>query len=159
MRLVYFVIQKYFPNYTNDEDIKQVGMIGLIKAVDTWDEAKSKFSTYASTCISNEIRYYFRRNNKHMGVLSLNAMFDIGDDEYVEFEEVTVGEEDVSLTPYCYERFYESLSDREKLLIDLSPMYNQSEIGKALGISQPQVARIKKTLKEKWRTFNGEDSY
>ena len=159
MKLVYFVIRKYFPNYANDEDVKQVGMVGLIKAVDCYDNSKSKFSTFATSVIMNEIRYYFRQTRKHIGVLSLNDKYDMGDCEYAEFADIVVGDKDVSLTPYCFEKFYESLTDREKMVIDLSPMCNQRDIGKALGISQSQVARIKKKLKEKWGTFNGEDTY
>ena len=157
MKLVYFVMRKYFPAYANDEDVKQVGMIGLIKAVDCYDKSKSKFSTLATSVIINDIRYYFRQHRKHLGVLSLNDKFDIGDNEYVEFEETLMGDEDVSLTPYCYEKFYNSLTEREKTIIDLIPYHKQEEISEIVGISQPQISRIRTKIKEKWRIFNGED--
>lgn len=43
------------------EDLVQVGIIGLIKAVDRFDPAKeTQFSTYATHQISGEIRHYLR---------------------------------------------------------------------------------------------------
>lgn len=52
MPLVRVIIKKYFPNYTRDDDIFQIGCIGLIKSVDTYDFNRgSAFSTYAGRCI------------------------------------------------------------------------------------------------------------
>lgn len=43
------------------EDIKQVGYIGLIKAVEGYDIARrTEFTTYASHCILGEIRHFLR---------------------------------------------------------------------------------------------------
>lgn len=157
MNLVYFTIRKYFPQYANDEDIKQIGMIGLIKAVDSYDTSISMFSTYATTVIVNEIRYHFRLNNKHIGVLSLNDKYDMGDCDYVEFGEVLVGDEDVNITSYCYEKFYEDLTEREKTILDLSLTCTQQQIADKLGLSQTRISRMKKEIRRKWREFNGED--
>ena len=46
------------------EDIIAEGYIGLIKAAQTYDPMKSKFSTYASRCIVNAMRMFIRRANK-----------------------------------------------------------------------------------------------
>ena len=46
------------------EDIIAEGYIGLIKAAQTYDPMKSKFSTYASRCIVNAMRMFIRRTNK-----------------------------------------------------------------------------------------------
>ena len=68
-----------------------------------------------------------------------------------------MGDEDVSLTPYCYDKFYDSLTEREKTIIDIIPYHKQEEISEIIGISQPQISRIRTKIKEKWRIFNGED--
>lgn len=55
-KLVHFAINRYFPGFHDDEDIFQVGWIGLWKACIGYDSSRSKFSTYAVRCIINEIR-------------------------------------------------------------------------------------------------------
>ncbi len=55
LRLVAHIIKKYYSITTEQEDLISVGTIGLIKAVNTFDYEKGKFSTYASRCIENEI--------------------------------------------------------------------------------------------------------
>lgn len=63
-KLVYFVINKFFPDLNEDEDIIQVGMIGLWKACINYEEQRSNFSTYATACILNEIRMELRNRAK-----------------------------------------------------------------------------------------------
>lgn len=64
-KLIYHCLHKHHPTYAFDEDIIMEAYIGLIKAVDTYQEGKSAFSTYATTCILNQIKMHFRSNNKH----------------------------------------------------------------------------------------------
>ena len=76
MNLVHFIIGKYYPTYRYDEDLVQCGMIGLIHAADRYDAIKGKFSTYASHCISNEIRRELKRRDKYRNEVSLDALMD-----------------------------------------------------------------------------------
>ena len=46
------------------EDYIQVGLIGLLKAIRKYDEAKAKFSTFASVCIKNELINFSNRSLK-----------------------------------------------------------------------------------------------
>ena len=62
MKLVTYTIDKKFPSYKHEkldssfEETFQTGCIGLIKAVDKFDENKGySFSTYAISCIVGEI--------------------------------------------------------------------------------------------------------
>lgn len=56
MNLVHYIVHKHFPQYTANQDVIQNGYIGLIKAVDSFDESMGNtFSTYATRCIFNEI--------------------------------------------------------------------------------------------------------
>lgn len=55
------------------EELISVGLIGLIKAVDTFDLSKNiAFSTYATTCINNEILNFIKAQEKHSGIDSLD---------------------------------------------------------------------------------------
>lgn len=60
--LVYGICSKY-GNYTDKEDLHQVGMIGLINAYKNFDSNKNvKFSTYAFPYIVGEVSKYVREN-------------------------------------------------------------------------------------------------
>lgn len=64
LKLVLSVIQKFIGKKDNNDDIFQVGCIGLVKAVDNFNTALDvKFSTYAVPMIIGEIKRYLRDNN------------------------------------------------------------------------------------------------
>lgn len=73
MRLVFSVLSNYNVNFEDKKDLFQIGMIGLMKAVDNYKiEKETKFSSFAITCISNEIKMYFRKIKKDQGLISLD---------------------------------------------------------------------------------------
>ena len=64
LRLVLSVIQRFIGRGENPDDLFQVGVIGLIKAIDNFDpELDVRFSTYGVPMIIGEIRRYLRDNN------------------------------------------------------------------------------------------------
>jgi len=82
-KLVSKIAGKY-SNYSSFEDLKQVGMIGLLKAVEKYEvNSNTKFSTYAYMWIRGEILEYLR-NDKNIKVskelVSLSREVDICSD-------------------------------------------------------------------------------
>src|SRR5699024_7563861 len=72
LRLVAHVAKKYYAASGGQDDLISIGTIGLIKAVDTFDPARaSKFSSYASRCIENELRMELRRIRRQGQPVSL----------------------------------------------------------------------------------------
>ena len=72
LRLVAHIVKKYYALPGDQDDLVSIGTIGLMKAVDTFDSARrTRFSTYASRCIENELRMQFRRERKTGGTVSL----------------------------------------------------------------------------------------
>ena len=64
LKLVLSILKKYTNRSDNLDDLFQVGVIGLIKAIDNFDLSYNlKLSTYAVPMISGEIRRYLRDNN------------------------------------------------------------------------------------------------
>ena len=64
LRLVLSVIQRFAGRGENPDDLFQVGVIGLIKAIDNFDpKLDVRFSTYGVPMIIGEIRRYLRDNN------------------------------------------------------------------------------------------------
>lgn len=62
--LVYSIIRRFAGRGCEMEDLFQIGMIGLIKAVDNFDDSfQVKFSTYAVPLITGEIKRFLRDNS------------------------------------------------------------------------------------------------
>lgn len=52
LRLVAHIVKKYYASSTDQEDLISIGTIGLIKAVNSFDNTKgARFATYAARCI------------------------------------------------------------------------------------------------------------
>ena len=65
LRLVAHIAKKYQMMEADMEELVSIGAIGLIKAVDTFDQEKaSKLATYAARCVENEILMYLRVRKK-----------------------------------------------------------------------------------------------
>lgn len=64
--LVYYIYNTHYKKMPQfKEDLIQCGMLGLWKACQSFDEnGKSRFSTFASICIRNEMRIFLRREMK-----------------------------------------------------------------------------------------------
>lgn len=64
LRLVLSVVHRFGARGDKADDMFQVGCVGLMKAIDNFDETLNvKFSTYAVPMIIGEIRRYLRDNN------------------------------------------------------------------------------------------------
>lgn len=63
LKLVLSILKKYNNGKHNIDDLFQVGVVGLIKAIDNFDLSYNlMFSTYAVTLIMGEVRRYIRDN-------------------------------------------------------------------------------------------------
>ncbi|MBR5662403.1 MAG: sigma-70 family RNA polymerase sigma factor [Bacilli bacterium] len=63
LKLVLSILKKYNNGKHNVDDLFQVGVVGLIKAIDNFDLSYNlMFSTYAVTLIMGEMRRYIRDN-------------------------------------------------------------------------------------------------
>lgn len=64
LRLVLSVVHRFGVRGDKADDMFQVGCVGLMKAIDNFDEGQNvKFSTYAVPMILGEIKRYLRDNN------------------------------------------------------------------------------------------------
>ena len=64
MGLVWSIVRRFSGRGTENEDLFQIGAIGLMKAIDKFDcSFEVRFSTYAVPMIMGEIRRYLRDNN------------------------------------------------------------------------------------------------
>lgn len=172
-KLVYYLVHKLgiTPNHVDYEDVVSIGTIGLIKAVNTFDESKKNtFATYASRCIRNEILCnYFRKANKYANDISLNEP--IGNDG--EGNEITLAE----IIQHPNSDFVEKLAIKDSFVELVSIILNclkskeriimlyrmgnltQEDIGKILNISRSYVSRIEQVAALKIRKIVNEKIY
>lgn len=163
--LVYYVARGFY-GYTriDIDDLNSIGMVGLIKGVDSFDSNKGiKFSTYAAMCIRNEILMNLRRNKRLELEVSIESPIStdenggelffsdiLGTDANIVSEKIEYEEERTLL-----EEGISGLTYREKTLITLRfgldgrKEKTQKEVARLLGLSQSRVSRIEKQSLEK----------
>ncbi len=167
LRLVAHIVKKYYAASEEQDDLISIGTIGLIKAVDSFDNAKkTKLSTYAARCIENEILMYFRSKKKTAGDVSINEHIDEDKDGNALLLMDIISEDDHIVdtifkkikTEAMIRAIETELSEREKKIIKLrygitEPALTQKETASRLGISRSYVSRLEKkallTLREK----------
>lgn len=74
--LAYYMVHKYYPTFSKDDDIIQAALLGLTKASEKFDERKGKFSTYAGVIIRNEIARELKRRLKEQANISLDMLLE-----------------------------------------------------------------------------------
>ncbi len=111
LKLVLSVVKRFSGRGENPDDLFQVGCIGLIKAIDNFDDSHNvQFSTYAVPMIIGELRRYLRDNN---AIRVSRSMRDLA---------------------------YKALGVREELSAKLSREPKIEEIAKQLGAQKADVA-------------------
>lgn len=71
LRLVAHIAKKYQNTDEDMEELISIGCIGLIKAIDTFDDKKGRLATYACRCIDNELLMLLRGKKKTSREVSL----------------------------------------------------------------------------------------
>ena len=167
LRLVAHIAKKYQAPEYDTEDLISIGIIGLIKAVMTFDSDKnSRLATYAARCIENELLMMLRSRKKLTREISMYEK--IGTDQegrelrlmdLLESEPGDVGE-NLELQKKIGKLRgpnREVPKEREWLIIckryGLCGMEEktQREIATSLGISRSYVSRLEKRALEKLR--------
>lgn len=76
LRLVAHIIKKYSSGNTDQEDLISIGTIGLIKAVNTFDQSKGiRLSSYAARCIENAILTRRQKQASPLPLLQVLLLF------------------------------------------------------------------------------------
>ena len=161
LRLVVYIARRFENTGVNLEDLISIGTIGLIKAVGTYQPAKSiKLATYASRCIENEILMYLRKIAAQKSELSFDEPLNtdwagnelllsdvLGTDSDVIEKPM---EEDVELDLLF--QAVSKLNPRERSIItmrfglDGKAERTQKEVASLLGISQSYISRLEKRI-------------
>ena len=140
--LAYFIVWKHYPTFAKDEDLKQEALLGLWQACLTYNKSKAQFSTYASSCILNKLRMWFRERNKHPETVSLSTPIVVGEEgltleDTIEDPVPSIDEDLIDL-----KNFLGSLRDRDQEIIKLKMQgLTQKQIAQELGMSRVNCAK------------------
>lgn len=142
------------------EDVVSIGTIGLIKAANTFDNSKNtKFLTYASRCIKNEIFMYFRNKKSNVVEVSLEGTILYDKDEggpilanIVSNEEENLAEkiEKKLLVENLISIILNLLKSRKRILMlyKIAGM-SQSDISEIFNVSQSCISKLtKRSIKQ-----------
>ena len=175
LRLVAYIVKKNYPEAKEPDDLVSSGTIGLIRAVETFDFNKgNQFSTYASKCIDNQIKMYFRKIKHQQNEMSISDPIDCDlEGNALTIEDIfasSINVEQLAELKINSEKLYrfiaEELDDREREIIckrygvrnidgSLCKPMTQREIAKEMGISRSYISRIeKKALTKLNKRFN-----
>ena len=161
LRLVAYIARRFENTGINIEDLISIGTIGLIKAVETYQPAKSiKLATYASRCIENEILMHLRKTANQKTEVSFDEPLNTDwDGNELLLSDVLGTEEDLVVQPLeadvdrqLLHRAMDRLEPRERHIITLRfgldgrRECTQKEVADQLGISQSYISRLEKRI-------------
>lgn len=159
LRLVSHIARKYqVPGYGPD-DLISIGVIGLIKAVNSFrPNTGTALGTYAARCIENEILMTLRASRKRQGDVSLQDPISTdGEGNDITFMDILGTDQDAleeevirKVTLERVRRMLRLLPARERLVLEMrygltdGVQHPQHEIARLLGISRSYVSRVEK---------------
>ena len=143
------------PAYDSD-DLLQIAIIGLIKAVDSFDYTKGySFTTYSRRIIANELNMLWRRFKYLPLILSLDAPINSLDTNGIILRDILIDRDtniemdvEYSIMSTLIESELDCLSERDKnIIIDQFGLNNtipltQQKCAEKYGVSQASICRI-----------------
>ena len=143
------------PAYDSD-DLLQIAIIGLIKAVDSFDYTRGySFTTYSGRIIANELNMLWRRFKYLPLILSLDAPINSLDTNGIILRDILIDRDtniemdvEYSIMSTLIESELDCLSERDKnIIIDQFGLNNtipltQQKCAEKYGVSQASICRI-----------------
>jgi len=153
-KLAYDVVHRMkisIPGFAQ-EDLFQTAKMGLWRACQKYDEKRGRFSTWAVTCITNELLMAYRKHagkgRKKVEVLSLEGLCESCDE---------------GLNPYYFAPRVESFEDsliglidtenldletEEKIILDMKKYFTESEVEQLRDTSKWNQRKIRMRARE-----------
>lgn len=166
LRLVAHIIKKYYSQDSQNEELISVGTVGLIKAINTFDNSKGvRLATYASRCIENEILMYFRNQKKASLDISLDEPIETDSEgnplsliDIIAMDDTIVNDINLKNNIIMLKKFVSEINnDRERNILilryglDGNEPKTQNEIAAMYGISRSYVSRLETKILKKLR--------
>ncbi len=151
--LVYYTMNKYFYTTTSEFDIKedmiQVGRIALYKAIQTYDEDRTEFSTYAVKVIKSKMINFLQNDlYKYVSKGGLKSIHNNEglDEDSEKMRDRNMGrmDDDTEVNANELLDFIKKYKDERayKIVCLLNEGYTYDEIGKIIGLSKQRINQI-----------------
>lgn len=161
INIAYKIANQYLSNYADEiEDIRQIALMELWRCIETWDHIHA-LTTYAYFCIPRKINMYLRHVRKHKNNdISINMIIAESNDNHG----IDLTLEDLIPDPVDHiddaisqahvdtvmNRMYFTNKEKEIIKYKKKKLV-QIEIGKRMGLSQAQISRLQKHMRDKIR--------
>ena len=162
--LVYYVIKTFFPKDLEDDDVKQIGRLGLWKACLGYKENNGLFSCYAVASIRNNILNDKRVKKIHENDIPLSTFtydnsystsVNAYDENYNPIECTQQIVEDYYPFLEDFDEFFKSITKTEfKVLKMLYSGYNAYDIANKLGFSKQRSYQLIGNIKNKAKKYH-----
>ena len=160
IKLAYKIANKYKVNNINEqEDIEQVALIGLWKAVLNYNMNKrNSFSVFAYKCIENEVLIFLRKNNLYKSEISIYTPITCKNQNLLVIDTLLdprdfISEADSNINFKIILTTINSklkLTKREKEVLILTTFSKRvKDISKILLLTKSRVYKIKKNINKK----------
>ncbi|MCD7863872.1 MAG: sigma-70 family RNA polymerase sigma factor [Lachnospiraceae bacterium] len=173
LRLVAHIARKYQGPGQEAEDYISIGILGLLKAIDTFDAGRGKLATYACRCIENELLMMLRTKKKFSREVSLYEPMGTDKegneiqiiDACTQDEDMTADAEERETLTFLTQALNSVLTEKEKEILTMryglngGRVYTQSQVGEHFQISRSYVSRLEKKALEKLRRVFREAEY
>lgn len=156
---VAYILKKHFHSTGIEyDDLFQIGCVGLVKAANHYDASRGRaFTTYATTCIANEVLMEIRRRKREYGLNIVSFDRPISADESIFLADIIPDSVDIGAectTKAVVRQWLSALPEKKRQILLLSLVEcEQKAIGQQVGMSQPYVSRIIKGEKKKLRAL------
>ena len=159
IKLVNYFINKYYHWIKGNEDMYQLGCLGLVKAAQKWNPGRGAFSHFAGLMIRREINQAIQYSNRQMRkadepVASLDFRFDEGTALSSVISTGEELEEDITLK-VTLEKLLNSINLRYKQVIEM--LYFEGlpnkEVARILGVSDQRIRQIESLALKKMKYF------
>lgn len=170
-KLIYYTAQMFKNSGIDKEELESICEFGFSKALDKYDKSKGiKFTTYAVSCMKNEVLCQIRKDKSHKNDISLNTTLSQdknGNELQLEeiihgfntdcksLEDHIVGEDNRAIL----EKILCELSDNERYIIvnrygfDRGIIKTQKQIADDINMSQANISKIQKNALAKIRNI------
>lgn len=142
--IIDILVSKHFASIRSlkieKDDLYNIGLFGLLEAINVFNSDDSSFASFATTIINNKITTYLRRNSRKKDSIFINSV-SLNDNI---LEELSLNNPDSLVTSEeayqeLEQKIYKELTPLEKSIYSLITDFSAREISKILNIN------IKKT--------------
>lgn len=150
-RQIYDII-KNFSKY-GIEDLYSIGIIGLLKAIDLFDESKNvKFNTFAYNCIRNEVYMELRKNRRYVDNVNMSIDEQVNNTEDCSLtnalqsdeniEEDIVKNDELKWLYKTIDEFGKKNKIKSEIMYCILKEQKQKDIAEKFGVSRGYVAKL-----------------